>query len=188
MLATALFALALECGTSPVQIRSVEDAAASSRLMAKAVASKGLAAKPAVLRDGVVIIPADETNAPWRRPVDLAGRSLTFTRQGSTGFRANNVPLAYSDDQGTLIPLDRDNGDEEYARVDLGFDFPFFDSTLREVYVTRHMALFVEEPLTSTTLKQFGDHDLALESRGVIAPLMTTLRSHLVGLPAILVK
>ena len=188
MLATALLALTLECGTSPVQIRSVEDAAASSQVIAKAIASKGLSAKPAALRDGVVIVPADDTNSPWRRPADLSGRSLTFTRQGPRGFRASNIPLSYSDDRGSLLSLDSENEDEEYGKINLGFDFPFFDRTLSELFVTRHLALFVEEPLTSTPAKQFGDHDLALETRGVIAPLMTTTRSHLIGLPAIFVK
>src|SRR5687768_4071045 len=123
MLASVLLALTLECGTSAAQIRSVEDSAASSRVLADAVASKGLTLKRASLRDGVVVVPADETNAPYRRAADLAGRSLNFTRQGPTGFRANNVPLAYSDDLGSPVPLERENSAEEYGTFDLGFDF-----------------------------------------------------------------
>src|SRR5688572_14052078 len=115
MLTPILLALVLDCGTSVAQTKAVEDGGAWAHARAREISAKGMPMKTATLRDSIIIVPADDLNAPFRKPIDLEGRSLTFTRTGATGFRATAGPLSYDAAQGTRLPLDLENGVELYA-------------------------------------------------------------------------
>jgi hypothetical protein len=164
----ALLALQLVCGTSPDMTERVQELGAWSAARARTMASKGVLAASAVRRDNVFLLPADETNAPFRRPFDLAGRTLQFTRAGSTGFSVANVPLAYNNDTGSTVSWSGTT-----ASVDLGFHFPFFGTTIRNVVVSQMNAIFVETGAVQD-IRQFGDVEIGTLRRRVIAPLLTT--------------
>ena len=171
----------LHCGTDGELNETVREMTAWSRARAQQLASKGLPATTASLQNNVVVIQADETNAPFRRPFDLHARTLIFTPTGE-GYAVRNTPLAYDTDRGNQLILV--NAAEDYATVSLDFDFPFFGRNVRQLYVTNNMGIFLERPQPSP-LRQYGDLDLALENRAVISPLLSTARSRLTTPPLV---
>ena len=172
----------LNCGTSPEVTESVREMTEWSRARAQQLASKGLRkTTTASLQNNVAIIQADETNAPFRRPFDLHGRTLTFTPSGE-GYAARNTALAYDSDRGDRLNLV--NAAEDYATVALDFDFPFFGRNVRQLFVTNNFGVFLERPQRST-LRQYTDLDVAFENRAVISPLLSTGSSRLTTPPAV---
>ena len=180
LLSTPVAAAAAEdfaCGSSIETNALVREAAVWSAARAQAMASKGLATASAAERDGVFIVPADLTNSPFLNPFDLTGRTLIFQREGATRFAMRNNALEWDSNSGALVPL-QGSTNEAHATVSLDFDFPFFDRTVRTVYVTGSNAIFLNPPVASE-LRQYGDAELATHPEAVIAPLMTTRASRL---------
>ncbi|HVS31778.1 MAG TPA: hypothetical protein VMS98_10010, partial [Thermoanaerobaculia bacterium] len=174
----------LHCGTGHEVTETVREASAWSRARAEQLASKGLRPATAALQDNVVILPADETNAPFRRPFDLHGRTLIFTPSGD-GYAVRNTAIAYDTDRGSRLQLV--DAAEDYATVTADFEFPFFGRVVRNLFVTNHSAIFLERPQPSS-LRQYSDLDLAMESGGVISPLLSTGRSRLTARPVVMVR
>jgi hypothetical protein len=173
-----------ECGVSPLRQQFVVESGDWAMARANTLAaSKGLVAANATMRDDVVLLAADDLNAPFRRPVDLAGKTLSFTRTGSSGYRVTATALQWDETPGETLILDGMVNDERYGRVDLGFSLPFFDGFVETVFATSQNALLIEEPFDTAAVLQFGDHDLATDPRALIAPLMTTASSQLLGEP-----
>jgi len=171
------------CGSSPELTRWAEEFGSWSATRARLMASKGLPSATAQQRDNIYFLAADDVNAPFRRSFDLSGRTLNFTRRGAAGFSVANVPLAYLTDVGTVVSW----GGQDAAAVDLGFDFPFFGTSVRRVTASQFNAIFLDaSPVPD--LKQFGDAEIGAMRRPVIAPLLTTERSSFGLPPSLFVK
>ena len=172
-LAAPLRAQLPECASSPEIDEFQRELGILSEIRARQIAAKGLPAATASVVDNVMVVNADETNSPFRRPFDLSGRSLIFTRTGSTGYRMENVALAWEEMGSEVPPV---VAEERYIEIDLGFDFPFYDGTVRRVYASAHNAIFFSRPRAST-LQQWGETDAAAATEPVIAPLWSTSAS-----------
>ena len=171
-----------ECATSPELNEWLREAGVWSAGRARHAAGKGLTQSAAALRGDVFVLPADDTNAPFRRPFDLEGRTLVFERTGTTGFAVRNLPLETEETAGTRLVLQ--GSSEPHARVELDFDFPFFNQSVRTIYVSGNNGIFLSEP-QQALMGQYGDADLAGERQPVIAPLLTTRSSRLTPTPAV---
>ena len=169
-LAAPLSAQLPECASSPELNEFQRELGVLSEIRARQIAAKGLPAATASIIDNVMVVNADETNSPFRRPFDLTGRSLVFTRTGPTGYRMENVAMAWEETGSEVSPV---IADERYIEIDLGFDFPFYDGTLRRVYASAHNAIFTSRPRASTQ-QQWGETDAATAAEPVIAPLWST--------------
>ena len=174
-----------ECATSPELNEWLREAGVWSATRARHAAAKGLKESAATLRGDVFVLPADDTNAPFRRPFDLEGRTLVFDRQGTTGFALRNLPLEPQETDGTRLLLQ--TTDEPHATVDLDFDFPFFGRSVRTIYVSGNNGIFLSEPQRAS-MSQYGDADLAGQRQAVIAPLLTTRSSRLTPTPEVFVR
>ena len=183
--AVAVSGSEMDCATSPEHNAWLREVGAWSSARARDIASKGLPAATASRRGDVYLLPADVTNAPFRRPIDLEGRTVVFQRQGSNAFAMRNIALEWETSQGNRVSLS--NNAESRAMVSLDFDFPFYGRTARTVYVTGHNAIFLDVPVASQ-LYQYGDADLAAERQAVIAPLLTTRSSRLTPVPEVYVR
>lgn len=126
--------------------------------------------------NGVVVLPSDDSIAPFNRPFNLAGRSLTFTRTGPESYSEQSGPLQFDDDRGTLLTLDRTTKSVVYNIA--GFDFPFFGRTVRTLYVSQLLAIYLDVPALPPplTVYQWGDAELIADGKAVIAPMLSTSR------------
>lgn len=185
ILAVCIHGEELECGTSRDHIEWVRELGAWSQMKADAAFGKGLPAATATRRGDLFEISADPTNAPFRHPFDLQGRTLVFERLGENAFRASSTALDWDENRGTRVTFT--GGETGHAQVTLGFDFPFFDRSVRTLFVTPNNAIFLEAPAASE-VRQYGEAELAGERKGLIAPLLTTRTSRLTPVPEIYVR
>ena len=126
----------------------------------------------AAVRDNVVILRADDDNAPYHRRVDLEGKSITFTRQDAASYAAVTGPLVYDEAIGTRLDLPL--GRYKFAAVTISnFELPFFGRNVKQIYVAQNNAIFLETP-TEAELRQFGDLELTALRKAVIAPMLMT--------------
>jgi hypothetical protein len=151
-------------------------------LMATAVAASAQIAT----RKGVLLLPSDETIAPFNKQFNLTGRTLTFTRTGAS-FSETTGPLQFDEERGTLLEPDYDTYSVPYT---LKFDFPFFDRTTRTLHISHLMGIYLDsqpaEP--SLDINQYGEAELVAQTLPLIAPLFTTLRGAGGDPPGISVK
>ncbi len=173
------------CGTTDARVRQAEDLAVWSAARQQQMMSKG--AQPLgnpVVRDNVVVLTADDTSAPYRRPFDLEGRSLVFSRKDSQTFSRRNVELAYDDMTGAA-PKVASGGVAAYT---LPFAFPFFDTTVTGVSLSQGNAIVIGSA-PPVPAEQFNDAELAEVKAAVIAPLwMTSAVITGSNVPTIMVK
>ncbi|HKO58859.1 MAG TPA: hypothetical protein VJ276_23530 [Thermoanaerobaculia bacterium] len=158
----------LECATSPATNERVGELGAYSR--AKEAQAKRAAAASIDDRSGVFVLQADDVTAPFRRPFDLAGKTLAFERRDAQTLAASVEPLAVDTELGARINITTENG---ATAVDLGFDFPFYDRTVRRIWLSGFNAVYLADPATSA-IDQRGDLELATTREGIIAPFLTT--------------
>jgi hypothetical protein len=158
-----VFAQVPPCATGPETTARVRELGAYSRAYTRQRQGKGLA--PVAERDGVYIVQADVTNAPYLRQVDLAGKTIVLERKDASTFRASSAPLDFDD-----IPGAERQPDAPYT---LPFDFPFFDKTVRQLTISAQHALYVSTPRV-TDIDQRNDADLVTSGEAVIAPFLTT--------------
>jgi hypothetical protein len=173
------------CATAPEMTQFTRELGAWSRARAQQIASKGLPQASAAVQDSIIVLPADETNTPFRRPFDLESRTLVFTPAGNAGFSVRNIPLSLQQDRGTDVTLS--SSGEPNAKVVLDFAFPFYDRDVREIYVSAHNGIFLAPP-TASALQQYADLDVVATREPVIAPLLSTSRSQFVSRPSVRVK
>lgn len=172
----------LECATSPANNERVRELAAYSQ--AKAMQMKRAAATSIQDRGGVFVLQADDATAPFRRPFDLAGKTLAFERRDAQTLAASIQPLAFDTDLGARVGITTENG---ATPVDLNFDFPFYDKTVRRIFVSGFNAIYLADPAVSA-IDQRGDLELATTREGVIAPFLTTMSTQGSGFATINVK
>jgi hypothetical protein len=151
------------CASGPETSERVRELGAYSRAFARQRLGKGLA--PVVEKDGLYVVEADVTNAPYLHQVDLAGKTIVLQRQDAAAFRASIAPLDFDD-----IPGAERAADAPYT---LPFDFPFFDKTVRQLTISSQHALYLSAP-RRTAIDQRNDADLVTSGEAVIAPFLTT--------------
>jgi hypothetical protein len=125
-------------------------------------------AAPAV-RENVIVFPADDGSAPFRRPFALGGRSLVFTPI-TGGYSAANIALTTDDGTATALPLN--SSSPRYAQHDLGFTFPFGARSITRIYVAENNAIYLDAPAFMSDVSQFTELELATMPSAVIAPLL----------------
>ena len=187
LFATNAFAQQLPlCGSSEANDRRVEALGRWSRARLDERASKGLPlGANATIDNNVITLSADELTAPFRKPVDLAGKSVLFTRKDASTFTRQNVALAYDEDTGVLQRLT--NGTVGYTLKN--FSFPFFDRSVTQLVLSGNNAIFLGTP-PSVTVDQLNDAEVAALTDPMIAPLFTTKSTQggTTQLPAVYVK
>jgi hypothetical protein len=120
--------------------------------------------------DGFVVLHADEAIAPFKNPIDLAGRSVTFTLQSDGTYAVANVPLQFDGEIGTLVPYEPGG---RVARYTLGrFAFPFFGQSLSELTLARDGGIYPGTP-PEPTVPRYDWLEAAVQHKEpVIAPLL----------------
>ncbi|HEX8153606.1 MAG TPA: hypothetical protein VF698_10790, partial [Thermoanaerobaculia bacterium] len=158
------------CGTSPAEIARDEAQAqwSQARRLERLSAGEGGAAA-ITTRDNVVIVNADDVNAPFRRPFDLAGKSLTFTPSGD-GYSVTAGESQYDEARGALTSFGAERSIEYTLR---GFELPLFGANVKKLYISRNNAISLE-PLPADSFPQYTDLELATQRKTIIAPLLTT--------------
>lgn len=174
----------LNCGSSVEVTERQRELGIWAEGRARVMAAKGFPAATASLTNNVYVLPADETNSPFLRPFDLVGRSLFFTRTGPDGFRVRNAPLLWIE-PGNSAQMSV--AAEQYAEIDLDFDFPFFDRTVRKIFASEHNGIFLSRP-TTTPPGQRGDTDISAIRQPLIAPLLSTDATQLTRTASIQLK
>ncbi|HEX9983312.1 MAG TPA: hypothetical protein VGF69_08610 [Thermoanaerobaculia bacterium] len=170
---TPAFAQILDCGTKDSVLRRDAEVARWSAARKQQAKAKGFVpAVNATVRDqGTVVLPADDFTAPFRRPIDLEGKTIVFSPKNAQTFTATSGPLQYENDRGTRLGITTKGG---FATIDTSFEFPFFGDKVKRFYVSPHNGIYVEEPRVGE-FEQYSDLELASLRQGVIAPLLTTV-------------
>ncbi|HEV7923694.1 MAG TPA: hypothetical protein VGR02_23140 [Thermoanaerobaculia bacterium] len=187
-LALVLFAFSaaaqphLECATGPANNERVRELGAYSRV--KTAQAKRATAMSIEERSGVFVLQADDATAPFRRPFDLPGKTLAFERRDAQTLAASIQPLAFDASLGSRVGIATENG---ATAVDLNFDFPFYDKTVRHIWVSGFNAIYLADPAVSA-IDQRGDLELATTREGVIAPFLTTMSTQGAGFASVNVK
>lgn len=156
-----------ECGTTEENHEHVRAMAEFSRLRATRVASHAVAATNAVLRDNVFIVDVDETNTPYRRPFDLAQKSLHFTPAGDESFAVRETDLEWNADTGASLA---GSGTRTWT---LSQPFRVLGRSVSKLYVTDFNSIHLDTPRIPRA-RQYGDFELASFAQPVIAPLFIT--------------
>jgi hypothetical protein len=170
IIAVPAFAQLPECGTTDAREQQVEQLRLWSEARQRERMAKGAVPLAATLRDNVFVLPADETTAPFRRPFDLQGRSLLFTRTGDETFARQNIAVDYEDMAGVTKQQPRSG---YMVHTLQGFAFPFRRRSVTQLYISGFNAIFLDPP-PFTAVQQFNDAELAASRNAVIAPLWTT--------------
>jgi hypothetical protein len=127
----------------------------------------------AAVRGGMVVLGADDLTAPFRRPIDLTGKTLSFIRNGPAGFIQITSGLVFDDDRGDLLTVDAAHN----ARFMIqGFQFPFFERSLRALTISQLHGIYFDgtPPAAARTTTQWNDAEVVAPETAVIAPLLTT--------------
>jgi hypothetical protein len=189
LLLSATSALAgehFECATSEKTNEQVRQLDAWTTAREQTLLSKGTRIAPnASVRSNIIVLPADDLNAPFRHRFDLAGRSLELQRAGTQSFNVTNVALAYDADRGTELKLPPG---QTFTQIPLTkFRFPFFDREVTSLFISEFNGIFLDTPAPND-VGQFGDLELLAQQQAVIAPLLTTVDSQFGQIPTIYVK
>src|SRR5213595_3930211 len=158
------------CGTSAETIERARQLGEWSRAVALQAQAKGIA--PVALRDGIYVVDADPTNAPFFHPIDLEGRTIVLDRRDDATFMTSSAPLAWDNDSGEVVPFDPTSNT---SVINLPFDFPFFDRTVRKLYVSPQHALYLAPPRLSA-IDQRSELEAVTSTEGIIAPFLTTTK------------
>lgn len=170
-----LLLLDFQCGTSAENDAHLRELHEWLQPRARVAGNAGPAS---TLRDSVFFVGADESNAPYKRPVDLEQKSLVLTPADSESFRAQVTPLQWDADLGTrLDPL----GD--MRPWTLTKPFTVLGRSVSRLYITDFNSIHLDIPRLSST-RQYADYELASFSQAVIAPMLLT-NSLLHGKPQI---
>ena len=151
------------CGTSAANDQRLRQLDAFVRARASRDRARGLAAPAPELRDSTIILSADTLNSPFRRPIDLAGESLEFTRESDGTYSSRVTDLRFDGDTGQSVTAN--------ARYTLTkFAFPFFDRTLTSVFLSSRIGIFPDSEPPSLDY-QWSDLETAASRTPMIVPL-----------------
>jgi hypothetical protein len=165
LLAISLSAEPFTCGTS---IDNSHDVAAAGELVQLRQARRaGKGSAPVSLVDSVFVVRADETNAPYGRAFDLAGKTVELTPAGEDAFTVSTGPLAWADDRGQQLT------GGATRTWSLAQPFTVFGREVRTLYVTDRNSIHLDPPQLPTG-RQIGDWELASFGQAVISPFFLT--------------
>ncbi|HWS71274.1 MAG TPA: hypothetical protein VN605_04140, partial [Thermoanaerobaculia bacterium] len=157
------------CGTGGAT--SQRAAAIGKWVAAREAARLGKGGDPiASVSDSIVVLQSDDRNTPFRRPFDLAGRSLVFTPSNG-GYRASNVPLIWDDGISTALTVTGSTYPARAAHA-LPFAFPFGGRNVTQLFAANDNALYLDAPPPGNVQGQYLDLDLATTSAATISPLL----------------
>lgn len=193
LLTCSLFALTLHaapvrhgCGTdgSTPERTAALDATARVRDAARArITTDG--SSSGVRRAGdVVLVDADELNAPFSRPFDLHGREVRFARRSETSYAQETADAAIDTDFGAPLAIPQTTHSAVYT---LPFSLPFFERNTTQLHVTDYNALFLDAPVFPQ-VQQVGDLEAFASRQAVIAPMLTTDTIQFFEYPEVFVK
>lgn len=158
------------CGTTDERIREVDDLrlwGEARRAEMRAGGAETLAESGLQTRGNVVLLPADPINSPFRNPIRLEGRTVSFTRKDATTFGRGNTDLLYEERGDAVTSV------AAYSYNLKMFAFPFFDRTHTRLKISPYNAIFLgEDPRTGS--EQYIGAELAALRVPVIAPLWAT--------------
>ena len=163
--ATTLAAEPFTCGTSIENSRDVAAAGEFVQLRQALRAGKGSA--PPTLANNVFVVRADDTNAPYGRSFDLAGKTVELTPAGEDAFSARVVPVEWSEDRG------RELTGGATRPWNLARPFTIFGREVRTLYVTDRNSIHLDLPQLPTG-RQIGDWELTSFRQAVISPFFLT--------------
>ena len=133
-------------------------------------------AQPVRLENGIFRVTADRNILTYDRPFDIApGTSITFRRRDAATFSVMSGPLVYEEDVGPLFHDFRssDGAGWHFRPFRLGFDFPFFDLSLREIFLAAEHAIYGAAPREpQSSWLQYGLLDVYGLRTPLIAPLL----------------
>jgi hypothetical protein len=159
------FAVAGEfvCGTSAASDQRLRELNDFVHARAARDRAHVLASPAAELRDGTVLLNADELNSPFRRPIDLVGKTIDFTRESDGTYYSRVTDLQFDSDMGVF-------GTSDAGYTLTKFTFPFYDRTLTHVWISSRLAVFPDvEP--GSIGNQWGELEMAVSRTAMIAPL-----------------
>jgi len=128
------------------------------------------------LENGIFRVTIDNENSRFNNLLDIQpGTSITFTRKNPTTFTVATGPMQYDENIGPLFHQFRsqDGADWHFRPYELKFDFPFYDRTLRQTYLSAYHAIYLAPPKAPQQLwYQYGPLDIYASGIGLIAPLL----------------
>lgn len=163
------------CGTSAKNDAVVETRGHWFDMRDSFRAAKGrVPSAEAYAKNNVIVLPADDSTAPFRKPFDLIGKSLTFMRNGDDSFSESTGALVYDDVLGVQLTTDLATHSTSYTLAQ--FDFPFLGRTARKLYISQLHAIYLDPPppVPVSSFKQYNDAEALAQKQPVIAPLLTT--------------
>jgi hypothetical protein len=174
------------CGTDgsmPERIAALDATARARDAVDRRIAANGDSS--GVRRAGdVVLVEADELNAPFFHPFDLHGREVRFTRTSDSTYSSENAAATLDADFGMPLAIPQA---AHHAPYTLPFAMPFFERTVTELHVTDYNALFLAAPQFPQA-QQLGDLEAFASRQGVIAPMLTTDTVQFFEYPQVFVK
>ena len=157
------------CGTGGAA--SQRASAVGKWVAARDAARLGKGGDPiATVNDSIVVLQSDDRNTPFRRPFDLAGRSLVFMPSDG-GYRVSNVALVWDDGPSIPVVVQRTTYPAAALR-ELNFGFPFAGVHLAAIYIADDNALYIDLPKPGNVQGQYLDLDLATTRQQMISPLL----------------
>lgn len=153
------------CGSGAAAIQRIEAIDILSRVRSLYERRlSGLQGRSRII-DGLVVVQADELNAPFGNAFPLHGSTVRFERSGDAAHTVTVAEGTIDSDFGGAVAAD--------SPQSLPFPMPYFGGTISSVYVTAHNALTVDAPRLTSSL-QMGELELATMDQAMIAPMLTT--------------
>jgi hypothetical protein len=166
------------CATSPetnARLEELNDWVAARERAFLAKYGVRLAKEPGVrLQNGIFLVEADATTAPFDHPFDLENSSLMFARKDSQTYIVSKSALVYDPDPGPLFHTFRSSSEPDWyykAYRLTKFNFPFYDLTANELYFSAQRGIYFSPP-TRARFRQYGPLEVIGEQVPVIAPLL----------------
>lgn len=132
----------------------------------------------------IVLVEADELNAPFFRPFELHGREVRFARTSENTYASETAAATIDADFGEPLAIPQTT---HHAPYTLPFALPFFAKSVTQLHVTDYNALFLAAPVFPRA-QQLGDLEAFASRQGVIAPMLTTESVQFFEYPQVFVK
>jgi hypothetical protein len=170
-------------GSTPERIAALDATARARDSVDRRIAANGDSS--GVRRSGdVVLVEADELNAPFFHPFDLDGREVRFARTSASTYASQTDAGTIDADFGAPLAIPQAT---HHAPYTLPFALPFFDGSVTQLHVTDYNALFLAAPQFPQA-QQLGDLEAFASRQGVIAPMLTTDSVQFFEYPQVFVK
>jgi len=157
------------CGTAGAVVERARAVHEWTTRTSARVRADAVSAPVGTVRNGVLVMPADDVNAPFRHSFDLAGRALRLARKDSETFTVTDDAAGFDAAVGDLRGVSQGGS----VSVVLPFALPFFGTRLDRIEVSPFNGIFATVP-DAVQLDQYGPIEIAAQPLPTIAPLLTT--------------